>query len=223
VSWSPANVTFVTDPANGSNKLLRLTGSTNGRANTTVQAELITAADKFFEGTYAARVKFSDTPASGTDGAQTVQTFFTISPYSTSDPLYSELDFEYLSNGGWGIAGPTMWNTSWNSTSVRTSTSTVGSLPNWNDLVITVSGGAVRYYLNGVLIATHTGIYYPRRSMYIDFNIWFINSRNPASSYIEDIDWVYFAKNTVLTTSEVNAEINNYRANAIRYVDNVTP
>jgi hypothetical protein len=223
VSWSSNNITFIADPGNTSNKLLRLIGSTNGTARTTVQAEIVTSQSKFFEGTYAARVKFSDTPISGTDGAETVQTFFTISPYSTSDPLYSELDFEYLSNGGWGITGPTMWNTSWNSTSVRTSTSTTGSLDRWNDLLLTVSGGIVKYYVNGVLTASHTGIYYPRRGMYIDFNLWFINSKNPASTYVEDVDWVYFAKNTVLTTSEVNAEVNNYRTNAIRHVDNVAP
>ena len=121
------------------------------------------------------------------------------------------------------MTGPTMWNTSWNTTTVKTSNATSGSLAQWNDLVLTVSGGVVNYYINGVLAASHTGIYYPRRAMYIDFNLWFINSKNPASTYVEDVDWVYFAKNTVLTTAEVNTEVNNYRASAITHTDNVAP
>jgi len=220
VSWSAANITFITDPANSSNKLLRLTSTTTGRARTTTQAEIYTPM-KYFEGTYAARVKFSDTPASGADGALVVQTFFNISPYNSGDPLYSELDFEYLSNGGWGLTGPTLWNTSWNSTTERISSSSNQSYNGWNDLVMVVSGGVVNYYVNGVQTASHSGIYYPRRTMQIDFNQWFIDARGPASSYVEDVDWVYHAKNAVLSTAEVNAAVSNYRSQSITHTDNV--
>ena len=219
-SWSTANVTFVSDPVNSSNKLMRLTSSTKGTARSTSQAEILTPM-KYFEGTYAARVKFSDTPATGTDGGQVVQTFFTISPYNAGDPLYSELDFEYLSNGGWGVTGPTLWNTSWNSTTVRTSSSSNQSYNGWNDLVMVVSGGVVNYYVNGILKASHTGIYYPRRTMQIDFNQWFIDARGPAGTYVEDVDWVYHAKNTVLTTAEVNAIVSDYRTQSVTFTDNV--
>jgi hypothetical protein len=220
VSWLASNITFVADPANAANKILRLTSTSTGRARTTTQAEIYTPI-KYFEGTYAARVKFSDTPATGADGAQVVQTFFTISPYNSGDPQYSELDFEYLSNGGWGLTGPTMWNTSWNSTTVRTSASSNQSYNGWNDLVMVVSGGVVNYYINGVLKTSHTGIYYPRRTMQIDFNQWFIDARGPASSYVEDVDWVYHAKNAALTTAEVNTIVANYKSQSITFTDNV--
>ena len=42
------------------------------------------------------------------DGDQVVQTFYTITPYlEPLDPDYSEMDYEYLPNGGWGGAALT--------------------------------------------------------------------------------------------------------------------
>jgi len=41
----------------------------------------------------------------GPDGDQIVETFYTIS--QMDEPSYSEADFEYLPNGGWGQEGPT--------------------------------------------------------------------------------------------------------------------
>ncbi|MGH9905613.1 MAG: hypothetical protein ACRD8U_08535, partial [Pyrinomonadaceae bacterium] len=69
---------------------------------------------KYLEGTYAARVRFTDKPVSGPAGDQVVESFYTISPLKAPwDPDYSELDFEYLPNGGWGIDGPTLYATTW--------------------------------------------------------------------------------------------------------------
>ncbi|GMX60147.1 hypothetical protein Elgi_69140 [Paenibacillus elgii] len=52
---------------------------------------------KYFEGTYAARVKFSDTPVSGVDGDGVAQTFFTISNLRyDNDPTYSEYRTGFL-------------------------------------------------------------------------------------------------------------------------------
>ena len=53
-------------------------------------------------------------PLSGPGGDQIVQSFYTISPLKAPmDPDYSELDYEYLPNGGWGIDGPTLYATTW--------------------------------------------------------------------------------------------------------------
>ena len=67
------------------------------------------------EGTYASRIRFTDTPASGNDGDHINETFFAISPLNGDlDPTYSELDFsEYLPNGGWGETGPINYQTTW--------------------------------------------------------------------------------------------------------------
>jgi hypothetical protein len=111
--WSPTGISFVRDPVNRSNWLLRLTSSTDGTPGGTVQAQ-ICQQRKFFEGTYAARIRFSDVPDAGSDVDQLVETFYAISPLRAPlDPNYSELDWEYLPNGGWGVSDATLFVTSW--------------------------------------------------------------------------------------------------------------
>lgn len=231
-TWSANNITFVNDSNTASNKLLRLTSSTNGTPSGTSQAEILTPT-KYFEGTYAARVKFSDTPVSGNDGDGIAQTFFTISPLRyDNDPTYSELDFEYLSNGGWGVSGPTLWTTSWYTYSNNPwSKDNVynysnSSFSGWHTLVLIVKNGQIKYYADGNLLATHSGKYYPRANMAIDFNQWFLAealmTTGGTRSYQMDVDWVYHAKDMALTPAQVDAEIQNYRTQSISFTDNVT-
>ena len=86
------------------NRLLRMTASTDGK--TTQQAQFCHQR-KYCEGTYAARVRFTDTAVAGPDGDQIVETFYHITPLKAPlDPDYSEQDFEYLPNGGWGGTRP---------------------------------------------------------------------------------------------------------------------
>ncbi|WP_051775919.1 carbohydrate-binding protein [Paenibacillus tyrfis] len=232
-SWSASNITFVTDPDNAANKLLRLTSSTDGTPAGTSQAEILTPM-KYFEGTYAARVKFSDTPVSGVDGDGVAQTFFTISNLRyDNDPAYSELDYEYLVNGGWGVSGPALWTTSWYTYSNNPwSKDNVYNYSNksyngWHTLVLVVKDGQIKYFADGALLATHSGKYYPRANMAIDFNQWFLPealmSVSGKRSYQLDVDWVYHAKNTELTPAQVETEVQNYRSQSITYTDNVTP
>ncbi|MGO4272007.1 glycoside hydrolase family 16 protein [Paenibacillus sp. TAF58] len=174
----------------------------------------------------------SNTPTVGVDGDKVVQTFFTISTLKyDNDPTYSELDFEYLPNGGWGVNNNFMQNTSWFTcsnnppSSDNVETTTRKSYIGWHTLVLVVAGGEIKYYIDGKLLATHTGKYYPRVNMAIDFNHWFVSSGLLSStglrSYVEDIDWVYHAKNVSLTTADVNANVSSYRAQNITFVDNV--
>ncbi|WP_235096993.1 hypothetical protein [Amycolatopsis decaplanina] len=110
--WAPEGITF---PTSGGDKVLQLASATDGTPAGTTQTEIMQPERRFFEGTYAARIRFSDAPVSGPDGDRINQTFFTISPLRyDNDPIYSELDFsEYLPNGGWGEAGPVNFQTSW--------------------------------------------------------------------------------------------------------------
>src|SRR6185436_3794856 len=112
--FQPGNVSFIDYPAQAGNRLLRMTSSTDGTGENTYQTQ-ICHQRKYQEGTYAARVRFSDVPVSGSDGDQIVQTFYTITPYEKPfDPDYSEMDFEYLPNGGWGASTSihfTTWET----------------------------------------------------------------------------------------------------------------
>ncbi|MFI6817767.1 cellulose binding domain-containing protein [Nonomuraea sp. NPDC050328] len=222
-TWSPAGVTFP-------NGLLQLESSTNGTGSGTVQTELSTSNRKFFEGTYAARVNFSDAPVSGPDGEHIVQTFFTITPLQQNmDPNYGELDFEYLPNGGWGEPSAIMYATSWETyqadpwQAVNTHTAERVSFAGWHDLVIQVSGGTIRYYLDGRLFGEHGGIYYPETPMWIMFNQWFIDLQGSTTprAYRQQVDWVYHAQNEVVAPAEVLSRVAAYRASSTAFVDTV--
>src|SRR6185369_10221356 len=113
-TWADNNVSLLWDPDQPkTNQILRMTSATDGTPANTTQTQ-ICHQRKYFEGTYAARVRFSDTPISGPDGDQLVQSFYTIAPLKAPmDPDYRELDWEYLPHGGWGIDGPTLYSTTW--------------------------------------------------------------------------------------------------------------
>ncbi|CAM5718121.1 hypothetical protein SALBM135S_09807 [Streptomyces alboniger] len=110
-TWAPQNVTFA---SSGGNTVMNLETSTAGTGESTKQTEVLTKSMKFKNGTYAARVRFNDTPRGGPDGDHLVQTFFTINDLKA--PMaddYAEYDFEYLPNGGWGEPANILYTTSW--------------------------------------------------------------------------------------------------------------
>jgi hypothetical protein len=231
--WSQSGISFVRDAANRRNRLLRLTSSTDGTAAGTTQAQ-ICQQRKFFEGTYATRVRFSDLPDAGPDGDQLVETFYAISPLEAPlDPNYSELDWEYLPNGGWGVTGPTIFVTSWATAQLdpyvadNTSTPAGGSLAGWHTLVFQVANGTVSYYLDGTLLATHGGNYYPDVPMSINYNLWFVQGGQlPAGNvrrYHEDVDWVYHQAGVALSPQEVLAQVATLRRADVVFRDTVPP
>jgi hypothetical protein len=225
--WDPSLVTFPT--VNGQ-KVMRLESSNNG--STARQTELFHQR-KFFEGTYGARVYFSDTPVRGVDGDNVVQTFFTITPLNAPmDPNYGEMDFEYLPNGGWGETSNILYTTTWETyqdepwvaDNIHTERRT--SYNGWHDLVIQVASGRVKYYVDGNLFADHGDRYYPETPMSINFNLWFISGGLVGSSgdraYQEQVDWVYFAENEVVSPAQVSTRVNNYRTGGVDHVDTVS-
>ncbi len=232
--WLTSNITFPT--VNGE-RVAQLAASTDGTANGTTHSELFQSERRFWEGTYASRIRFTDAPASGTDGDHVNETYFTISPLRYDrDPLYSELDFaEYLPNGGWG--GPqanyqTSWYTYWNNPTwdgLRQSTSQNRSMDGWHDLVTQVSGQHVRYYIDGVLTADHTtdaqgNPVYPRTPMSINYNMWFIDTAGHSggnSVYTEQVDWTYYAGNQVVSPADAVARAAQYRSAGTSHVDTV--
>jgi len=232
-TFRPENVSFVDYPDPADNRLLRMTSSTDGTGENTFQTQ-ICHQRKYLEGTYAARVRFSDEPASGSDGDQVVETFYTITPYIKAfDPEYSEMDYEYLPNGGWGGPGLTFYVTTWETVQIEpwnadnTSNSISGSLAGWHTLVTQVMGGTVRYFIDGKLIAQHGGKYYPDALMSINFNLWFIDGGlvqgEGVREYQEDIDWIFHEADVLLMPDEVNARISELRNTSVKFQDTVLP
>jgi hypothetical protein len=186
---------------------------------------------KCYEGTYATRMKFSDTPESGSDGDQLVQTFFTITPLDAPmDPDYGEIDFEYLPNGGWGEDNSALFYTTWETyqddpwTAVNVHDVSRRSFNGWHDLVAQVSGGHVKYFVDGTQVADHSGTYYPETPMSMNFNTWFIDMASHAggtSVYRQQIDYALHTVGEVLSPSEATARVNAYRTAGVTRTNTV--
>ncbi len=231
-TWGNKQVTFLADQDQRGNRLLRMISSTDGTGSNTRQSQ-ICHQRKYLEGTYAARVRFADAPTVGPSGDQLVESFYTISPLKAPwDPDYSELDFEYLPNGGWGFNGPTLFTTSWrtfipepNWKKDNVFNTSSGSIAGWHTLVTQVSGGKVKYFIDGKSLAEHGGQYYPRSLMSINFNLWFIKDATVKSTtlrhYQEDIDWVFHEAKEALSPEEVETKVATLRRRSIRFQDTV--
>ena len=228
-TWAPENVTF---PSVNGDKVMQLASSTDGTAAGTKHTEVLQGRQRFLEGTYASRIRFSDAPTSGPDGDHVNQTFFTISPLRyDNDPLYSELDFsEYLPNGGWGEAGPINYQTTWYTYVAdpwyadNVHSEQRRSFDGWHDLVIQVANGHIVYFIDGVQVGDHSGKVYPRQTMTINWNLWFIDTAahtGGMSTYQQQVDWVLFAKNQVLSPSQATAQAAAYRSAGNTFTDTV--
>jgi beta-glucanase (GH16 family) len=84
----------------------------------------------------------------------------------------------------------------------------------------------VRYYIDGALFADHGDRYYPETPMSINFNLWFISGGLVGSAgdraYSEQVDWVYFAENEVVSPAQVTSRVNDYRTAGVDHVDSVS-
>ncbi|MDX3854353.1 cellulose binding domain-containing protein [Streptomyces sp. AK02-01A] len=228
-TWAPENVTFANE---GTNSVMNLETSTAGTGASTEQTEVLTQAMKFKNGTYAARVRFSDTPKSGPDGDHLVQTFFTINDLTA--PMadnYAEYDFEYLPNGGWGEPSNILYTTSWETyrpdpwEAVNQHSEARTSYAGWHDLVVTIDNSAITYYVDGQSFGTHDARYLPERPMSINFNQWLIDLAGQTSTtpraYDQKVDYVLHVKDQVLTPAQVSAKVNAYRAAGTTFEDTV--
>lgn len=230
-AWSAQGIALVDDPAQPGNRLLRLTARSDGTSKGTLQAQLCHAR-KYLHGTYAARVRFSDTPAAGPDGDVVVQTFYAVSPLRFDfDPQYSELDWEYLPNGGWGDARTRLYGVSWQTVRLEPwaaynqALQHVASVDGWHLLVMQADVASVRWFLDGQALATHGARNVPVVPMSINFSVWFspgglLKSHAPRR-YEEDVDWVFHARDRLLSPEQVQAEVAALRRAGSAHLDTV--
>ena len=235
-AWRADAISLVDDPVDARrpprNRLLRLTARTDGTPEGTVQAQLCHAR-KVLQGTYAARVRFSDAPVQGADGDPVVQTFYAVAPLRHDfDPEFSEIDWEYLPNGGWGSGRTRLYGISWQTARIEPwqahnqAHEEFGSHEGWHLLVMQVEAGRTRHYLDGRLLATHGGRNVPVVPMAISFSLWFspgglLPANADARVYQQDVDWIFHARGRMLAPTQVLAEVNALRRRGVTHTDSV--
>ena len=224
--WAPEGLSVVDGQ-------LRLHGVTDGTGPGTAQVQ-VCHQRKYLAGTYAARIRFSDQPVSGADGDPVIQTFYAVSPLRHDfDPEFSELDWEYLPNGGWGSDKTRIYGITWQTVRLdpwlafNQQHEEFGPLGergrDWHTLVMQVADGRK--------IDEHGGRNYPVVPMSINFNLWFSpggplptgDAGGPPRVYEQDVDWVFHAKDTVLSPAQVEAQVKRWRASGIARLDLVPP
>ncbi|MGW7453962.1 glycoside hydrolase family 16 protein [Streptomyces sp. NPDC054787] len=223
-TWSTTGAGFPSDPTAQGGRAMQLQSSTDGTKQGTKQVEVQTTGTNLFTGTFAARVHFSDKPASGRNGDHVVQTFFPISP-SDSSANYSELDFEYLPNGGWGSVGPRLDNVSWFKADPpdRVNQTLKQRLEGWHLLMITAVDGKVTYALDGKELFTSSGKYVPREKMNIHFSNWFIDLPFTGGPRTWDmkVNWVYYKADEAVSQADVQKTVDGFYGAGTHYVNTV--
>ncbi len=223
--WRPELLSLVDDPARPGNRLLRLQAQTDGTPAGTAQAQACHQR-RLLHGTWAARVRFTDAPLQGADGDPVIQAFYAIGPLRHDlDPQFSEVDIEYLPNGGWGSPETRLYAISWQTVRLEpwqawnSAHAEPGGHGGWKTLVVQSEPGAVRQYLDGRLIATHGGRHLPVEPMSLNFSLWFSpGGLLPASTeprrWVMDVDWVLHTPDA-LAPEAVAARVAALRAEGV--------
>lgn len=228
-TWSAENVSFPArtggkgDEADQAEQALQLRVTSDGTKGGTKQSELQRAEPDFFTGTVAARVYFSDKPTSGRNGDHINESFFTISPMDKSEKQsYSELDYEYMPNGGWGAPGPRLDTTSWRSGKEgdRTTRTQKLRLQGWHTMLITAVDGNVTYSVDGRKLFTHGDKYFPRERMGIHFSAWLVDLPFQGKrTWDMKVDWLYCKAGQAMSKAEVEKAAEEYSAAGANYVN----
>jgi hypothetical protein len=231
-AWRPDYVSWTEDPDLPGNRVMHLRATTSGMPDSTFQSEVGTQEDLFYEGTYCARVRFSNAPfASAQPSVQAISLFKGLS----CDLNYSECDIEYTIIDPWSTRCSQLpalhlqtWEQYCDSPLVydmlpNPASPVCGTLTGWHTYMIQVAGGYVRYYVDGMLKVTHGGEYYPEVPMRILLLHWFANSLSPGleADYSMDFDWIYHAKDTVLSTSQVSSIVSQFRTSGVQRLNTV--
>ncbi|HKX42775.1 MAG TPA: glycoside hydrolase family 16 protein, partial [Burkholderiaceae bacterium] len=161
--------------------------------------------------------------------------FFAVAPLRFDfDPDYSELDWEYLANGGWGDPRTRLYGVTWQTVRIEPwsahnqALQEFRSMDGWHVLVMQAADGKVRWFIDGVLRAEHGGRHYPVVPMALNFSQWFapgglLPGIDTRRVYQQDVDWVFHARDRALTPAQVEAEVAALRRAGTAHLDSVPP
>jgi Glycosyl hydrolases family 16 len=233
--WDPQGVELTQEPPHSGNGVLRLHASTDGTPGGTRQSQLCRA-QQFLWGTTSARVRFSDVPLAGADGDPVVQAFFQVSPLRFDyDPLFSELDWEYLPNGGWGSQDTRLFAVAWQTVRIEPwdAHNLAQEIPGtrggrWHQLTVQATPNGSHWFIDGRAVASHAGRTVPRQAMGVAFSHWFSpTGLQPPSSeqrrYAFEVDWVLHIKDEVLSAAHMARRVRALRQQKVAVRDTLPP
>ena len=230
--WGGDAVQLVPSSDAPDTQVLRLSARTDGSGAGTQQAQLCQQR-KFLHGTTSAWVRFTDAPLRGADGDPVVQTFYLAAPLRFDyDPLFSEIDWEYLPNGGWGAPDTRLYGVSWQTVRLEpwdahnTSLQHRASLEGWHQLTVQVEAERHHLWLDDRLLATHGGRQQPVQPMAISFNLWFSpDGLLPTGAgprvWQQELGWVFHSRDEILRPDQVRAQVEAQQRAGTHWLDTV--
>lgn len=253
VPYLKSNVAFDTDPEDGANTIMKLSTNNTNELSSRSFSRIQWDGFEFFEGVFAARVKFSDVPGIYQDG--NIQTFYLINNDEVqnvedidTDTIHAEIDFEYLDYDVWGGGNfeNAMHFTTWESYVVNPWTTRNahdsrkrGYTDRFYNLYVWVENGdQVRYLIDdgeGNIIHTKAEqnpslSVYPDRKMQIAFANWiWSNPNQPLGPSISErtatmeVDWVYHAEDATLSVEDVLARVASLKESSTGRLNTISP
>lgn len=219
----------------GPTTLLRLQGHTDGTPAGTQQAQLCHQR-KVLRGTYAARVRFGNRPLEGAGGDPVIQSFFAVAPLRHDfDPRFSEIDWEYLAQGGWGSPETRLYAITWQTVRLEpweahnAAHEEKRRLEGWHTLVTQVRpDGQTHWWVDGRRVARHGGRNQPVEPMAIAFSLWFSPGGLPPPSaqprrWAMEVDWVFHAAGRTLAPAEVERQVRRWQRQGVAQRDTLPP
>ena len=228
--WSPQGISLQRE---GSTTLLRLAGHTDGTPAGTQQAQLCHQR-KVLRGTYAARVRFGNAPTQGAAGDPVIQSFYAVAPLRHDfDPGFSEIDWEYLAQGGWGSPETRLYAITWQTVRLdpwqahNAAHEEKRRVDGWHQLLMQVrDDGSTHWFVDGRRVARHGGRNTPVVPMAVSFSLWFsptglLPADGVPRHWQMDVDWVFHAVGRVLSPGAVVAQVRALQGRAVAVMDSV--
>jgi hypothetical protein len=232
--WSPQAIGTAASEQAGDGRVLRLSAHTDGRPGGTVQAQLCSPR-RFLHGTHAARLRLADTPAQGPGGDPVVQTFYAVAPLRHDfDPDFSELDWEYLPQGGWGSPLPRLYAINWQTVRLdpwqahNQARELPGRHGGWHQLTMQVDAttGRTHWFLDDTPVAHHGGRAQPVQPMSLNFSVWFSpDGLQPAGDlrrWVLEVDWVASVAGPVISPAQLRERVAQWRGQGVARLDQVS-